>query len=188
MSIWWRRKTVATRLVVNQAKEGGARCCAMRTEDRPESTLTAAQPAAPRPHLGGLVPSCRKLTQRQRRIQSNTGSAVLFPSRLRMVLLRVGVAGFVGGTVLDDLAVSADMDMRVSENRRHYTERQCKPGEIKFPAYHHEVTDPWAQTPTSASIMIDSANILLPFPSGPCRGRSSISTRGDTQNAVAAPT
>ena len=38
-----------------------------------------------------------------------------------MMVLRVSVsvAGFVGGTVLDDLAVRADMDMRVRKNRRH---------------------------------------------------------------------
>jgi hypothetical protein len=54
------------------------------------------------------------------------------------MMLRVRLAEVVGGTVLDDLAVSADMDMRVSEHWRHYTERQRKPGKIEFPAYHHE--------------------------------------------------
>ena len=53
-----------------------------------------------------------------------------------LILLRVSVARVVGGAVLDDLAISADMNMRISENRRQYAERQREPGEIEIPAYH----------------------------------------------------
>jgi hypothetical protein len=43
------------------------------------------------------------------------------PAGLRMMVLRVAVAGLVGGAMLDDLAVSADMDVRVSQHWRQYT-------------------------------------------------------------------
>jgi hypothetical protein len=77
------------------------------------------------------------------------------------VVLRVGVAGFVGGTVLDDLAVSADMDMRVSQYRRHDAERQRKPGEIELPAYHHEVTDCGSVAQVGACGLYLTGNIRL---------------------------
>lgn len=59
---------------------------------------------------------------------------------LRMMVLGVDVAEVIGSAVLDDLAVGADMDMRVSENRRQYAERQSKPDEIEIPANYHEAT------------------------------------------------
>ena len=68
-------------------------------------------------------------------------------ARMRMMVLRVGVAEFVGSAVLDDLAVSANMNVRVRENRRQRTERQCKPGEIEMPADHHEAKGSWERTP-----------------------------------------
>ena len=68
----------------------------------------------------------------------------------------VGVTGFVGGTVLDDLTVSADMDMRVRENRCQRIERQCEPGEIEIPADYHEATGSHERA-ASASYLRDNA-------------------------------
>jgi len=57
---------------------------------------------------------------------------------LGMMVLRVVVAWLIGHAVFYDLAVSADMDMRVSQHRRQYTKRQCKPREIELPTNHHK--------------------------------------------------
>jgi hypothetical protein len=40
-----------------------------------------------------------------------------------MIVLRVTVVELLGRTLLNNLAVSADMDMRIREDRRQYTER-----------------------------------------------------------------
>ncbi len=57
---------------------------------------------------------------------------------LRIVVVCVRVIGFVGGTVLDDLTVSTDMDMRVRETRRERIERQCEPSEKELTTNHHK--------------------------------------------------
>jgi len=57
---------------------------------------------------------------------------------LRIMVLRIGVAGgFVGGTVLGDLAVSADMDMRIREDGAQRRERHRQPSEEQVPARYH---------------------------------------------------
>jgi hypothetical protein len=75
---------------------------------------------------------------------------------LRIVVMRVDVIGFVGCAMLNDLAVSADMDVRVRENRCQRIERQCDPGEIEIPADYHEATGSHEHA-TSASYLRDRA-------------------------------
>ena len=57
-----------------------------------------------------------------------------------MIVMRVGVVELVRRTVLDNLTVSADMEMPIREDRRQYTERDCHPGEIEILADHHEAS------------------------------------------------
>ena len=61
--------------------------------------------------------------------------------RMRMIVVRVSVGGLVGGTVLDDLAVSTNVDVGVGEDRGQRRKRYREPGEQQVPTHYHQVTD-----------------------------------------------
>ena len=54
-----------------------------------------------------------------------------------MMVVCVAVAGFVRVAVLDDLTVSADIDMRVGEDWRQRIQHQGEPHKIEIPADYH---------------------------------------------------
>jgi hypothetical protein len=56
-----------------------------------------------------------------------------------MIVLRVGVDGLVGGTVLDDLAVRANMNVGVREDRGQRRKRYREPSEQQVPAQFHQL-------------------------------------------------
>jgi len=56
-----------------------------------------------------------------------------------MIVGRVSVGGLVGGTVLDDLAVSANMDVGVSEDRGQRRKRYGEPCKEQVATHYHEV-------------------------------------------------
>ncbi len=155
------------RLVVNEEKEGGARCRAMRDggSSRGYAIRRSNQWRRDLPLEGW---SEAAVSERNASGESRAIRAVRhcpLPG-LRRVVLRVDVAGIIGGTVLDDLAMSANMDMRVRQNRRRYTERQRKPGEIEFPAYNHEASG--SSAPSRRKIMILS--VVHPAKTNTVRG------------------
>ena len=59
--------------------------------------------------------------------------------RIRMIVLRVSIGGLVGGAVLDDLAVSANVDVGICEDRGQRGKRYREPCEEQVPAHYHQV-------------------------------------------------
>jgi hypothetical protein len=56
-----------------------------------------------------------------------------------MIVLRASVSGLVGGTVLDHLAVRANADVGVREDRGQRCKRYREPCERQVPTQHHQV-------------------------------------------------
>ncbi len=59
--------------------------------------------------------------------------------RIRMIVLRVSIGGLVGGAVLDDLAVSANVDVGICEDRGQRGKRYREPCEEQVPTHYHQV-------------------------------------------------
>jgi hypothetical protein len=57
-----------------------------------------------------------------------------------MVVLRVGVGGLVGGTMLDDFAAGANVDVGIGEDRGQRRKRQREPCKQQVVAHYHQVT------------------------------------------------
>ena len=77
------------------------------------------------------------------------------------MVLCIGGVGFVTGAMLDDLAVSADVDVRIDENRGERRERHREPGQQQVPARYHQQSKPqecqcgfWGGAPTIGSVFL----------------------------------
>ena len=58
---------------------------------------------------------------------------------MRMIVVRVSVGGLVGGTVLDDLAVSTNVDVGVGEDRGQRRKRYREPCKEQVATHYHSV-------------------------------------------------
>ena len=56
-----------------------------------------------------------------------------------MIVVRVSVGGLGGGTVLDDFAVSTNVDVGVSEDRGRRRKRYREPREAQVAKHYHQV-------------------------------------------------